>query len=367
MAELLKNMYNPIFFESLNKILKKHVPDFKERDFIHLIYDKQWPDLELKQRVRHITHALHHFFPSNFEEASCVVKELARQFQKNMIKEQSFELMFLADYIEVYGISDYYKAMETLEVVTQVVSGEFAIRPFLIRYPELCLKQLLEWSRNNNANVRRLASEGCRPQLPWASRVSYLKKEPQLILPILENLKDDISVYVRRSVANNLNDIAKDHPGLVLEIAKKWSGQSSNTDWVIKHACRTLFKKGNADALSLHGFEKTSKADINNFELADRKVKIGNQLQFILTFQNQERSPAKFRLEYAIDYLTATGKVSRKIFKLAEKMYLPFQVVELKRKQSFKDFTTRKHYKGKHLISIIVNGNKQAQQEFIVC
>jgi 3-methyladenine DNA glycosylase AlkC len=257
--------------------------------------------------------------------------------------------------------------MRAIEEVTKLVSAEFAIRPFIVRYPEKTMKQMLAWSTHENANVRRLASEGCRPRLPWAIGLPGFKKDPTLILPILENLKEDSSEYVRRSVANNLNDIAKDHPDLVLGIAKRWHGKNALTDWIIKHGCRTLLKKGHENALNLHGFKPNSKAKIKNFELPKKKIKIGEHLNFNFTFINLEKKPANFRLEYAIDYITASGKTSRKVFKLTENKFLPGKPIAIYKKQSFRDFTTRKHTKGKHNVMILANGKKLASAEFILC
>jgi hypothetical protein len=188
-----------------------------------------------------------------------------------------------------------------------------------------------------------------------------------MILTILENLREDPSEYVRRSVANNLNDIAKDHAELVLDLVRKWHGRHPHTDWIIKHGCRTLLKKGNEHALTLHGFNPGTKSGVIALTLQKRKIKIGDDLTFAFDFLNQGKNLASFRLEYAIDYITSTGKTSRKVFKIAENEFVPGTPVKIQRKQSFKNFTTRKHYKGKHLIAILANGKKLAQEEFIVC
>jgi 3-methyladenine DNA glycosylase AlkC len=366
MAEPLKNMYNPFFFEKLCKTLNAVLPGFDEREFIYAIFNEQWPDLELKQRVRQITYALHKFFPGDFPEASPLLIKLIKTLRAAEVREQGFEVIFLADYIEVFGADHFEESIKAMEEVTKLVSAEFAIRSFLIRYPQKTFEQLLRWSKHPEENVRRLSSEGCRPRLPWAMGVPGLKEDPSAILPILENLKEDPSEYVRRSVANNLNDIAKDHPQLVLRIAKSWQGKSVHTDWIIKHGCRTLLKKGDHSALYLHGFNPHCKARVEDFTLSRQKVKVGEYLEFKFNFKNNEKRPANFRLEYAIDYITSSGKTSRKIFKINENEYGPKESASISRKQSFKDFTTRKHYKGKHFISILINGKKQVEKEFMV-
>jgi 3-methyladenine DNA glycosylase AlkC len=366
MAEPLKYMYNPEFFERLCPTLRKTIPTFDCQHFIRLIFNNQWPDLELKQRVRHISNCLRHFLPEHFPDA---IKDLVR-LSKNLLadgnREQGFQIIFIADYIEVNGVDFPNESLAAMESVTQLVSCEFAIRPFLIRYPEMTMSQMLKWSKHSHASVRRLSSEGCRPRLPWAMGVPHLKKDVSQILPILHHLKADESEYVRRSVANNLNDIAKDHPQIVLDLIRKWKTNDPNTSWIIRHGCRTLLKKGNNDVLNFHGFDPKSKSSIPSLNLPKAKVKIGDVLNFNFHFVNREKKPTAFRLEYAIDYLTSSGKISRKVFKITENKFDPGKKIEIKRKQSFKNFTTRKHYKGKHQITILANGKKLAAKEFLV-
>jgi hypothetical protein len=192
------------------------------------------------------------------------------------------------------------------------------------------------------------------------------KRDPSPILPILENLKADPSEYVRRSVANNLNDIAKDHPDLALRIAEAWSGKNPATDWIVKHGCRTLLKRGNEAVLHLHGFNPLAKASVDQL-MATKEVLIGGHLAFSFVFVNKEKRRSRFRLEYSIDYQTLSGKISRKVFKLTENSFEPFQTFEFKRRQSFKQLTTRKHFKGKHRLRILSNGKEKASMEFFVC
>jgi 3-methyladenine DNA glycosylase AlkC len=366
MAEALKNMYNLQYFERLCPHMQTAIPGFNSKDFISGIFNKSWPGMELKERVRHITLVLHNFMPKHFPDACGILISLSQVLKKAGITEQGFQTIFLPDYIQVFG-SDYMtESLHAIEEVTKLVSAEYAIRPFIIQNPKQAMKQMQAWSKHQNANVRRLSSEGCRPRLPWAMGIPEFKKDPTSILPILENLKDDPSEYVRRSVANNLNDIGKDHPELVLQIVKKWQGKNADTDWIIKHGCRSLLKKGNNTALILHGFNPESRATIKNLLLPKKRIKIGDVLTFDFNFVNQERTPSNFRLEYSIDYITASGKISRKIFKVTENKFKPDVLIPIARKQSFKDLTTRKHFKGKHVLSILVNGKRMASSDFIV-
>jgi 3-methyladenine DNA glycosylase AlkC len=367
MAEALKNMYNPQFFEALCPFLQESIPGFPCRRFIYKVFNNEWPELELKQRVRHISKALHEFLPDDFPKAAALLKNLSTRLRRTGFKEQGFACIFIPDYIEVYGGAHPVESLEALEEITRLVSAEFAIRPFIINHEQIAMQKMFAWSRHEDHNVRRLSSEGCRPRLPWAMALPKFKKDPSSILPILENLKNDPSEYVRRSVANNLNDIAKDHPSLVLDIAKKWIGSSDETDWILKHGCRTLLKKGNEAVLTVHGFNSSDRAKVNALNLSRKKIKAGEDLYFDFVIENMEKHSKNFRIEYAIDYITSTGKISTKIFKVSEKTLEPKQPLVFKRKQSFRDLTTRKHYKGQHRLYIIANGKKLQQAEFTVC
>lgn len=358
-------MYNPGFFERLCPVLSDTIPGFDERKFINKVFDNQWPDLELKQRTRQITLALRCFMPDDFILAAPMIVNLSNRLRQNEEQEQSYPLIFLPDYIAVYGLDHFEISMMALGEVTKLVSAEFAVRPFLMRYPETAMQQMIAWSTHENSFVRRLASEGCRPRLPWAMGLPALKIDPSPIWPVLENLKEDTSEYVRRSVANNLNDIAKDHPETLLKKVRRWKADHPSTKWIIKHGCRTLLKKGSEEALIMHGFDPAIKSDVTAMKL-QRKVHIGDQLQFQFTFCNRERKPDHFRLEYRIGYITSAGKVSSKIFKIGEYRLQPGQSLVVKKKQSFKDLTTRKHYKGMHALNIVVNGKVKASKTFVV-
>jgi 3-methyladenine DNA glycosylase AlkC len=359
-------MYNPQFFEKLCPVLRSVIPGFDCSAFISRVFNNSWTDLELKERVRQIALVLHYFLPQDFPAAADILVRLSIALRKDGVREQGFATIFVPDYVHIFGLDHVDESLAALETITQLVSAEFAIRPFILNHPEKTMAQMLSWSKHADANVRRLSTEGCRPRLPWAMGLPALKKDPAIILPILENLKNDSSEYVRRSVANNLNDIAKDHPELVLKLVKKWFGKTANTDKIIKHGCRTLLKKGNMHALKLHGYNPECKAKIKSLSLEKKKIKIGQHLTFGFNFISEEKKSSNFRLEYAIDYITSSGKTSRKIFKITENRFEPKSLTAITRKQSFKDFTTRKHYKGKHSISILANGRKLASAEFMV-
>ena len=235
---------------------------------------------------------------------------------------------------------------------------------FIIKYPYEMMAQMLAWSKHHNPWVRRLSSEGCRPRLPWHMALSNLKENPAPIIPILENLKNDPSEIVRKSVANNLNDIAKDNPETVIDLARKWQGESENTDRIIKHGCRTLLKQGNAEVLELFGFDVVKNISIQNFQILTPKVKIGNSLEFSFKLWNKNHKKTKIRLEYGLYYQKANGTLSKKVHKISEKEYAENSITQITRKHSFREVTTRVLYPGLHQVSVIINGKEFEKYNF---
>jgi 3-methyladenine DNA glycosylase AlkC len=364
MSSLLKDIYSKDFYNNFSDIVGEVVPAFNKKKFIHCIFDDKWESKELKERMKHTAFVLSQFLPDDFEKAAPFIERAIMELRKNKIKETSLAYMFFPDYIETFGIKHFDTAVKALEFVTQFTSCEFAVRPFIIRYGSKMMKQMQQWSSHESHHVRRLASEGCRPRLPWAIALPTLKKDPSPILPILENLKTDGSEYVRRSVANNLNDIAKDNPQTVITIARKWEGIGTETDAIIKHGCRTLLKQGHADMLKYFGLENTSEIEVANFKVGTPKVKIGGDLVFSFSLHNISTEPKRIRLEYGVYYLRQNGKHSKKVFKICERQLQANERSDIQRKQSFKLITTRKFYAGPHKLSLIINGQERETSGF---
>lgn len=364
MAELLKNMYNKAFFEGFSKALKNVKPDFNSASFLKHIYDTEWEQRELKQRMRHITVVLKQHLYNAFDDNVQTILRLIAHLENQGIKEKTIEFMFLPDFIEHYGLAHYDTSVKAMERISQFTSCEFAVRPFIITYPTKMIPQMQLWANHKHHMVRRLATEGCRPRLPWAMAIPSLKADPKPILPILELLKNDASETVRRSVANNLNDISKDHPNTVLTLAKKWQDQTQSTDWVIKHGCRTLLKQGHQEAMKLFGFGSVEKIKINQLKIKNPKVAIGGVLAFEFQLENTSETDTKIRIEYGIYYQKANGALAKKVFKISEKNYPKQSKTSITRKQSFKPITTRKFYVGKHQLSIIINGVEVEKTDF---
>ncbi len=355
MPEPLKNMYSKNYLNDFADVFVKIYAKFNKSKFLDLVFDDEWDSRELKQRMRHISVSLHKVLPDNYKQSIEILKKAVSHFN-------GFLSMTFPDYVEVYGLDDYHTSIPALELFTQYGSSEFAIRHFIVKYPSKVMPQMLKWAKHKNHHVRRLASEGCRPRLPWAIGLPEFKKDPSEVIKVLELLKEDESEYVRKSVANNLNDISKDNPELAFKTAKKWFGKNPRANWIVKHGMRGLLKKGNTDALKLFGFEGVEGIKISDLSFDNDKIKIGDKITF--GFKMKPAEEQKIRLEYTIDFITSSGKLSKKIFKLTENIYEKGKIYDFKKSHSFKDLTVRKHFKGSHTLAIIINGKKLADKKF---
>jgi 3-methyladenine DNA glycosylase AlkC len=360
---LIKDIYSAGFFENFTSILNEVLPSFNKKKFLSLIFDEDFKNKEWKDRMKHTTVVLHTVLPKEFPAAIQVIEEIIATLRKEHYGEDNLAFMFLPDYIETYGLHDFKTSVKAFVMVTQFISCEFAVRPFLLQYGSKMTDEMVKWSLHKNAKVRRLASEGSRPRLPWAMAIPALKKDPAPLLPILENLKNDPSESVRRSVANNLNDIAKDHPDMVIALAAKWKGESKETDAIIKHGCRTLLKQGNPEILKQYGLV-SNHINLANLKIATPQVRVGNSLEFSFSIQNDSKAAQTVRLEYGIYYQKSKGHLARKVYKISERIYQPEEEIHIARKQSFRLITTRTFHTGRHQLSIIVNGTEKAIMDF---
>lgn len=356
MAEALKNMYNLPFFNQFCLILKQAHSKFDNQLFINLLFDQEWENRELKQRIRHITHTLSATLPPDYPEALAILSEISPRCR-------GFEYLFFPDFVEEYGLGHWDLSIAALKQFTASSSSEFAVRPFIEKDPKKMMAVMEQWAKDDDHHLRRLASEGCRPRLPWATPLKMFKNDPTAILPILSLLKDDESEYVRKSVANNLNDISKDHPALVLNICSEWKGQHPHTNWIIKHGCRTLLRKADPNVLQLFGFNTNPNVQIKDLTLSTNHLSIGDRITFDFILVNPSLDSYKLRIEYGIDFVKANGSTSRKLFKITENTYKSGNVI-FNRTHSLKNLSTRKHYGGLHQLIIIINGREMAEAYF---
>lgn len=357
MAELMKDKYYN--YDSLHALalrIKDAYPSFPAASFLGGIIDETWDSLELKTRMRKITLQLGICLPADYEQALAILDKVVAGFPPDFY---DFSLMCFPDFVEVYGQEERHwdLSIAALERYSPSSTSEMAVRPFLIKHQDRMMRQMALWAKSDNEHIRRLASEGCRPQLPWGQVLYSFKKDPSPVLAILELLKADPSLYVRKSVANNLNDISKTHPALIAKTARDWYGKDERTDWIVKHGCRTLLKNGSKDVLDIFGFTDARHVNIDGFSLSTTSVSIGENVTFSFVISAEETT--KVRLEYGIDYVKANGKRSRKIFQISEIILKANRKKTYEKTHSFADLSSRKHYPGIHTITLIVNGTER--------
>jgi 3-methyladenine DNA glycosylase AlkC len=353
----LKEVYNKEFVIKLAHEINLIFPAFDCKGFIDAIINKTWEEKELKERMRFVSNAIHDYLSIEYKKQIELLIKVSPKFG-------GLQGLIFPDFVQVYGLNDFPTSIYALEVFTQYSSSEFAIRPFIETYPNEAIQQLLVWSKSENHHVRRLASEGSRPKLPWAPALKEFIINPEPVIPILDNLKNDDSEYVRKSVANHLNDITKTQPELVLALVKEWIGQTANTDWIIKHGLRTLLKKGDKNALAIFKLQDASNLSIKDLIVNKKSIAIGEDLFFNFTLLNDSNRVRNIRVEYKIAYIKANGSISKKVFQLSQLTLEKGVSKSFKRKQRFTDFTTRKHYPGLHEVIIVVNGEDKCSIAF---
>lgn len=357
MAEPFKNrFFQRPFFEDLAAAIETVYPEFERKPFFAHLYDRAWDGLELKGRMRHAAEALGATLPGDYERALAILLAVESRFS-------GFDHLLFADFVERYGVDHFEASMDALEVLTRT-SAEFAVRPFIRRDPERAFARALIWTRNPSEHVRRLASEGCRPRLPWGTALAELKRDPSPILPILEQLKDDPSEYVRRSVANNLGDIAKDHPDLAVDLARRWMTASATRRALVKHALRDLLKKGHTGALTLLGVGGRVSVAVERLSVVPKRVPLGGTATLHIALRSTGRTRQRVRLEYAMTYARPGGRTGRKVFQIAEVDVAAGATLALKRNLTFADRTIRTHHPGPHTLTLVANGQTLGTAEF---
>ncbi len=350
MAELLKNrFFQKPFIRALSQALAMSEPKFSKKGFYASVYDSQWDQEELKQRMTHISRAIHQSFGKDYLSTLGVLRKIAPKFN-------GFDGMIFPDFVQQFGLEFPEPSLKALEEFTQHSSSEFAVRPFIVKHEALALENIVAWSKHENYHVRRLASEGCRPRLPWAASLPKFKQDPSPVLPILDNLKSDPTAYVRKSVANNLNDISKDHPARALQLVQSWSHDPGpETLWIIKHGLRTLIKDGNRSALEMLGYD-SPKVVISNFRVAPNPLTMGGALALRFDLANQRSRPQRLLIDYLIHFVKANGSTAPKVFKWSRLELGPKETISITKHHPIKEITTRNCYPGYSKIEIQING-----------
>ena len=350
---------------------ENHWPGFDGKSFV-ADASRNLKTLELKQRSEQIKDAMIKHLPDDFEKAgeimlACLGPDLGDDLSSGAVDADSiagWAVMPMADYVGQRGHDHFDLSMTLLREMTKCSSSEFGIRFFLIASPDKTLSVLKEWTNDSSQHVRRLVSEGTRPRLPWAMRLPLFMENPSPVIALLELLKDDAKEYVRRSVANNLNDIAKDHPDVVANIAESWMVDASDErKKLIRHACRSLVKSGHKKTLRVLGY-KAPKIDDVRFEILTPVVKFGNALQFSLSINSAANREQSLMIDYIIHHQKANGKTSPKVFKWKSTKLPAKDLLISTKKHAIKKITTRVYYPGTHTVEVMVNGVSVAAADF---
>lgn len=315
------------------------------------IFDESWEGRALKARIRHIATTVRSHLPDDYAAALVIMRRAAGRVEAGSMAVWSFN-----DFVEEFGVEYPEVSLPALEQFTKLASAEFAVRPFIRRYPELMAAQMLAWAHDHDPLVRRLASEGYRPRLPWGMGVPELKHDPTPVLSVLSVLRQDSSETVRRSVANNLNDISKDHPDLVVGTLGEWSDGTPEMEALTKHAIRTLLKRGHAGSLGLLGFSTEPDVEVYGVIVEPSTIPIGGSVLLRFSVKSLSEGRQELMIDYAVEFQNASGKGSRKVFKGKVVGLEGGAVVVIRRKISLKPMTTRRVFPGAHEIEVQVNG-----------
>jgi 3-methyladenine DNA glycosylase AlkC len=357
MADPLKEMFNRRYFERLATEIQLVWGAFSTSGFVTQVC----LDLEersLNERMRHCATILGSLLPPDFQKAIELLKEVIPNMPRG------YQNLLFPEFVAQFGLEQASFSLDALQFFTRFGSSEFAVRHFIRRDVAGTLAVMLSWAQSENEHVRRLASEGCRPRLPWSFKLDAVLEDPSLTRNILEALKSDSSLYVRKSVANHLNDLSKDHTEYMLELVGTWEMDNARTAWIVKHACRTLIKKGHPRALNIFEFENEVSVKLEAFALDRSRIVLGDRLGFTFQLTSTKESRQKLVVDYKIQYCKQSGKLSGKIFKLKELSLAPGESIKLSKAQLIHDFTTRKHYQGTHVLEILVNGLVRHQADF---
>ena len=356
-APLLKELLNAEALALIGRVAAQAHPAFDRRAFLAMA-SEGLDELSIMQRMSRVADSLRAHLPDDYPRALKTVRRMAPQLPGG------FVAMVLPEFVGRHGLDHFELSLEALRELTRYSSAEFAIRSFLERDAAAVLARAERWAEDENEHVRRLASEGTRPRLPWARRLPFLVAAPQHTLPILERLQADPSEYVRRSVANHLNDISKDHPEWVLDLLERWPTQEPETKWIAKHALRNLIKAGHPRALKLVGATLGAKVRLQSFAVSPAVIRLGQTLRLSATLVSTARKPQRLVIDYAIHYVKKSGDSSRKVFKWRTLELEGRTEVTLTKGQTIADFTTRTHYAGRHQVELLVNGLSVAQGRF---
>lgn len=350
--------------------LEKHLHPFNKAIFVNTIAPRL-DNLELKERSQLIADELHSVLPAGLKERYPILLAMLHPDEDTNSTLQSDEngirgwgIMPLSAVVGQYGLEDFDASLALLKEMTKRFSSEFDIRYFLLADQERTLTIMSAWLQDSNRHVRRLVSEGTRPRLPWAMQLPQLVGDPSPALPLLKALRDDEEEYVRRSVANHLNDISKDHPDLVAQLAKDWmQPENPQREKLLRHGCRTLIKQGHPLALEAFGYFPP-KLSLEKLVVKTPVLVLGNALQFSICIKSRCDHDQPLIIDYIVHHQKNNGSLTSKVFKWKTVSLSPHAELSLDRSHLVRKITTRRYYSGKHALSLRINGQDYGYEDF---
>jgi 3-methyladenine DNA glycosylase AlkC len=362
----VRDVFNENVVNQLAANLVRVWDEFDTNGFRQFINAKL-KSLTFSERAALIRDSLWEYLPKDYPRAlEILLKALPSELPNCEITGfDGFIVIPMNDFVAKYGLDSYDLSMRALYQMTKRFTAEGAIRTFILKYPKQTLAILSEWVQDENCHVRRLVSEGTRPRLPWAIQLKPFIENPLPVLKLLEKLKTDPELMVRRSVANNLNDIAKDNPDQVVETLRRWSRvENDGTQWLIRHAARTLVKQGNREILAILGYSPDASISVSKIKLDKAIVHLGDTLDFSFTIRSTSEQAQNLVIDYVVHHVKANGKLAPKVFKLTKKTLEAGKVITISKTHSFRSISTRKYYTGSHALEIQVNGTGYGKAVF---
>ena len=357
-----KNWINSDVVNTMATEIASVYKSFDQKEFSKVAHE--FAPLELKDRVLMITRALKDYLPSEYDKA---LKIIVQVMKRNKLK--GFSLWPFSEYIGQHGLEHFDESMQAMHLLTQKFTSEFAIRPYFIKDASQVLSYFKKFAHDENEHVRRWVSEGSRPLLPWGLRLSVFVENPHLTLELLEILKFDEALYVRKSIANHLNDISKHHPKVVIDTISSWirSCPPEHADkmaWIKRQGLRTLIKKGHPGALKLMGVGGETKIKVGNLVLNKERFKLGDKIEFSFVISSESKKEQKLVVDYLIHFVKSNGSLAHKVYKLKSCHIKAGEKISFKKSHSLKPIATMKWYRGEHAISVQVNGKAYSKKKW---
>jgi len=361
----MKEGLGPEAVSRLGRNLRLGDPTFDEAAFVEGALSGL-EALELKDRVRHLASVMAAHLHPDFPEAIGGICDSLAQWDRGLASDslRGFSSWPVFTFVAEYGLDHCDLSLKAIRVMTHLFTGEFAVRAFLLKYQAEALVHVQRWAKDKSPEIRRLASEGVRPRLPWAGRLPMFQSDPTAVLDILEQLKDDSSAYVRRSVANCLADVAVDHPDRVIEVCHGWMcGASEERRWVIKRGTRNLVKSGHPGIWELHGFASDPAVVVENLQVSPGLVGLGQKFEIRFALRSLASTQQALVVDFIVHHVKSSGKTTEKVFKLRQLQLGAGACAEFSKSHTFRKITTRVYYPGTHRIEVQVNGRRHGKAE----